>query len=320
MKPWFGVLGRACLECLILLVFVSLVAGASTSLAAETTTVRDLMCHALWAARGFLPVVAVATIFLSFFAFERRLRSRLLGWFGALVLGAFLFSGGIALRRLPIVDRLAPDVAPAARPLQAAGEGVKRLSVLLWYRSAGSADLEDVVVADFGAPFPRVAYARRAPLRGGAVELGGKLFDAGMPRPVADDLLPETRFFAGSWIWERLAGMDGSPLFLTAVISAGFILLAAGFRFIARLTRWPLANAFFALAGFVGLLVLDAALASPTASSFIASLAGPLAGRVGLAGQFATPAFLIAIAEGLVGILLAAADLAIAPSERESRG
>jgi len=325
MKVWFGVIGRACLEFLVILCFISIVAGASASLAAETTTGRALFREACAAMPAMLPPVASAALFLSFFSFERRVRSRILGWVGTLLIGILLFGGGIAFRHLPILQRVAqPTHASASRPLQAAGRGIKHGDSLLWYRSVEGSDVTDAVAADFGSPYPRLVYERSAPLRDGSVDVGGRLYTATMPPSDSTALLPEASYYGGAWIWERLAAPDGSRLFLAAIASAGFLVLAAGFRFLARITRWPLANAFFAFAGFMGLFLLDASLASPTAVAILVSFAGPLAdtaaGWVGAAGPAASAAILVAAVEGLVGLVLAAVDLAIAPAERRANG
>jgi hypothetical protein len=320
MKTWFEVLGRSCLEFLLLLIIGSFLAGAADSLAAGATNAGVLFAYAVRAVHPLLPIAAAATLFLSFFGFERRVRSRVAGWAGILLLGVLLFSVGLVLRRMPFfLDAIAPaPPAAAVGKLQAPGLATKRGKVMLWYRTADGPTARDAAAVDFGAAFPRLAFAGAAQFNdaGGEIEIGGRRYDALAPGPDNAPFLPETRLFEGHWIWERLAGLDGSSLIFAAAAAAGFVLLAAGFRFFARLTRWPLANAFFALAGFFCLLVLDAALASPAVSSLLSALVG----RAGLRGPAATPVLFVATAEAILGLVLGAIDLAIAPPERRARG
>jgi hypothetical protein len=318
MKAWFGVLGRSCLEFLIVLVVAAFIAGASASLGAQAASFATLLFFSRKALLGLIPVAATLTVFLSMFSFERRVKSRLSAWLGALLLGALLFSVGMAARRFPLLRDLAEPKgrAAASAGLQAPGLGTDREGLVLWYRSAEGTRAEDAVAVDFRAPSPRLVYAASSPLDAarGEILIGGKAYGATAPRQALAPLLPEAELFAGFWLWDRFAGLDGSPLIAAAAACAGFILLVSGFRFLVRLTRWPLANAFFAIAGFLGLLVLDAFLASPAVTAVGASLAG----RAGLASV--SPALFLGAIEAAAGFVFGAAELALAPRERASRG
>ena len=92
-------------------------------------------------------------------------------------------------------------------------------------------------------------------------------------------------------------------------VAGGFLLLALGFRFLCRITGWPLANAILTAAGLAGLVALDALLASATPLGILESLASRTA--LPLHGSL-----LLASVEAFVGLALTAADLAAAPRRR----
>ena len=52
-----------------------------------------------------------------------------------------------------------------------------------------------------------------------------------LPAPRPFDLIPEAKVFAGEWIWDRLAAMDGEPLLVVFATAGGFLLLVVGCRF-----------------------------------------------------------------------------------------
>jgi hypothetical protein len=259
-------------------------------------------------------LAAVLTLFLAFFSFELRVRSRAAGWLGLLLLGALLLSVGIGVRRMPLLREAVaePSAASAkAAQLMSAGTALQQGRTALWIRSFEGSEAIDAVAVDFGSDYPRLAYAPRAALdpSTGDTEIQGRTYRAALPEARPFALVPEAAFYSGSWIWDRLARMDGEPLPRVFAAAGGFLLLAIGFRFLCRITGWPLANALLAAAGLAGLVALDAALSGGTALGFMEGLAR----RVGipLGG-----AYLLACAEGLMGLALGAAELATAPRRR----
>jgi hypothetical protein len=251
------------------------------------------------------------------FSFERRVESRALGWLGAILLGALLLAAGLATRRVPLLRDLLPAEPQIATgiALQVPGYAKDRDGLLLWYRAAEGREVSDAVVVDFQAPSPRLSYAAKAPLDAakGTIELDGLSYKASIPPRSRASLVPEAEFLPGPPIWERFAAIEGSSLAMAAAMLGAFVLLAAGFRFVARLTLWPLANALFAVAGLMAFLALDAAMWSPA----IAALGQSMARQAGLSSA---AAFLPAAAEGLLGLAFGAIDLAVKPSERPIRG
>jgi hypothetical protein len=267
-----------------------------------------------------VPLATLLTLFLAFFSFELRIKGRAAGWLGLFCLGAILFSAGIGLRRAPIVRELAvPLAAPASmRPalrLIPRGAAVQQGRVALWVGSFVGSEAEDAVAVDFGSDYPRLSYAPRAPIdtSTGDLEILGRTYNVALPPGRSVNLVPEASLFSGTWFWDRLAAMDGSPLPLVFSVAAGFLLLAIGFRFLCRMTGWPLANVFLAAAGLTGLVVLDAVLAGPSVSGSIASLAR----RAGLA--LPSP-LIVACMEGGIGLMLGAIDIAAGGKGGRRRG
>jgi hypothetical protein len=310
MKSWLGVIGRACLEFAIILILLSFAAGASASVALASGGLQSILKNAAEAALGLTPLAAVLTLFLAFFSFELRLRSRAAGWLGLLLLGAILLSFGIGVRRAPVIREaaVAPRETVSAPRLLPAGIAVQQRRVALWIGSYQGGEAADAVAVDFGSDYPRLAYASRAPFdpESGDIDIQGRSYKAVFPseRPVT--LVPEASLFAGSWIWDRLASMDRSPLYLVFAVAGGFLLLSIGFRFLCRITGWPLANVILAAAGLAGLVVLDAALSGPAPLGAIASFSR----RVGI--SLPDP-LLLACVEGALGLILGAIDIAAAP-------
>jgi hypothetical protein len=315
MKAWLGVIGRACIEFAIILVLASFAAGAAKTVVLPTGDIRTIAESAIQSALGLAPLAAVLTLFLAFFSFESRIPSRFAGWIGLLVLGAILVSAGIGARRIPLLRSsvlggraLSAAIAAAKNPrLIPAGSAVQRGRVALWIGSYAGNEGLDAVAVDFGADTPRLAYAPRADIdpSTGDTEIQGRSYGAALPPPHPLSLVPEASIFSGAWIWDRLAGMDADPLLLALATGGGFLLLAVGFRFLCAISPWPLANALFAVAGLAGLLALDAVLAGAPARQGMDLLSGKLG--LPLRGPL-----LLACLEGLVGILLAIADLAAA--------
>jgi hypothetical protein len=313
MKSWLGVVGRACLEFVIILILLAFAAGASTSVALPDDNFRPLYMYAASAALGLTPLAALLTLFLAFFSFELRLRSRIAGWLGLFCLGALLFSFGIGLRRSPIVREAAtlPRIARTTLRLIPPATAIQQRKTAVWIGSYDGGDAVDAVAVDFGSDYPRLAYSSRVPLstKTGEVEIQGRGYSAVRPESNRMFLVPESSLFAGSWIWDRLSGMDDAPAYLVFAAAGGFLLLAIGFRFLCRITGWPLANVFLAAAGLAGLAVLDAVLSGPAPLSFLDAAARrsglPLSG-----------ALLLAAIEGAVGILLGLIDILAGPRGR----
>jgi hypothetical protein len=194
------------------------------------------------------------------------------------------------------------------------GSTLQKGRLALWVRSFEGSEAIDAVAVDFGSDYPRLAYAPRASVdpSTGDAEIQGRTYRAALPEARPFDLVPEASFYSGSWIWDRLAAMDGEPILRALAAAGGFLLLAIGFRFLCRITGWPLANALLAAAGLTGLVALDAALSGGAALGFVEGLAK-------LAGIPLKGTFLLACAEGLIGLVLGAAELATSPGRRRRR-
>jgi hypothetical protein len=315
MKSWLGVVGRACLEFVIILILLSFAAGASTSVSLPADGLRPIYIYAAWSVLGLCPLAALLTLFLAFFSFEQRSKSRIVGWLGLLCVGALLFSFGIGLRRAPLIREAAtpPKTAKAAQRFLPPGVAIQRGRTAVWIGSYDGSEAADAVAVDFGSDYPRLAYSSQAPLspKTGEFEIQGRSYSAALPEVGRIFLVPESFLFAGSWIWDRLSSMDDEPVYLVFASAGGFLLLAIGFRFLCRITGWPLANVFLAAAGLVGLAILDAVLSGPAPLSFLEALAKR-------SGLILPGSLLLACAEGTVGLLLGLAD--VAAGGRSGRG
>jgi hypothetical protein len=314
MKSWLGVIGRACLEFAIILVLFSFAAGAASSVAAPVGGLRIFNIFAARAAFDLIPLAVVVTLFLAFFSFELRVKSRVAGWLGLVFLGSLLLSFGIGLRRVPpIHDALLAEPASRTEATRFVSPGivVQKGRLALWLGSYEGDEAIDAVAVDFGSDYPRLAYAARSPLDRGAgtVDVQGRSYSAFLPAPRPFDLIPEAKVFAGEWIWDRLAAMDGEPLLVVFATAGGFLLLLVGCRFLCRLTGWPLANALLATVGLAGLVALDAALSNPVLLMGLTSLAK----RGGLA---LSEPLALAVLEAFVGLAFAGIDLARSPAGR----
>jgi hypothetical protein len=317
MKSWLGVIGRACLEFAIILILLSFAVGASASAAVLSGGLQSIYKNAAEAAFRLTPLAAVLTLFLAFFSFELRIKSRAAGWLGLFFLGAMLLSFGIGLRRAPAFRGIAavPRTTASALRLLPVGAVVQQRRVALYIGSYEGREAADVVAVDFGSDYPRLAYAPRASFdpSSGDVDVQGRSYKAALPAERPVNLVPEASLFSGSWIWDRLASMDSSPLYFVFAVAGGFLLLAIGFRFLCRLTGWPLANVFLAAAGLAGLVVMDASLSGSAPLGMIESLSR----RIGV--SLPDP-LLLACIEGALGLALGAIDIAAAPKSRRHRG
>ncbi len=307
MRTWLGVIGRACIEFLLILLLLSVSVGAMLSL---DTGIQNLAAYSSIAALDLIPLAAALTLFLAFFSFEHRIRSRLAGWLGLAILGGALMFSGIILRRMEFIKQSLPTpLAISQSPLpNPPGISSTKSNIILWYKDFSGGDLIDAVAVDFGTDYPRMAYSSRSFFDpdSGLVEIAGRVYDAARPLPAPIRLVPEASAFAGAWIWDRLAAMEGEPLAHVLAAAGGFILLLLGLRFLCRVTGWPLANAVLAAAGFVGIVVLDAVLAGGAAQKAISGIAREL-------GLALPPVLLLAGLEGGAGLALALADLVASP-------
>jgi hypothetical protein len=310
MRNWLGVIGRACIEFLLILFLLAASSGAMLSL---DTGLYNFVAYMAIAAFDLIPLAAALTLFLAFFSFEQRIRSRLAGWLGLLILGSLLMAVGIQLRRIDVIKQSIPvptTVSQTPRP-SPAGISVTKSGVVLWYKEIRGGDLIDAVAVDFSSDYPRMAYSARSffdPATGTA-EIAGRSYTATRPAPAPIRLVPEASVFAGAWIWDRLAAMDREPILHVFAAAGGFILLVLGFRFLCRMTGWPLVNAVLAAAGFVGIIVLDAVLSGSAVQKVIIGIAREL-------GIALPPIILLAALEGSVGLLLGFMDIAVAPRRR----
>jgi hypothetical protein len=307
MRTWLGVLGRAFIEFFLIILLLSAAVGAMLSL---DTGIQNFLAYMAGAALDLVPLAVSLTLFLAFFDFELRIRSRIAGWIGLLILGGLLMAAGVQARRMQFIkENLPVPVAVSKAPLPGpAGIASTKAGVVLWYRGIANGDILDAVAVDFGSDFPRMAYSSRSYFdpSSGLVEIGGRSYDATRPASAPIRLVPEASVFAGAWIWDRLASMDRESFLDVLAAAGGFVLLVLGFRFLCRITGWPLANAILAAAGFVGIVVLDAVLSGTVAQKAIVGIAKDL-------GLSLPPVLLLAGLEGSVGLLLGLADLAAAP-------
>ena len=317
MKVWLGVIGRACLEFAIILILISFAAGASLSIGAPAGDFGAMYRNSAKAALDLVPLAAVFTLFLAFFSFELRVKSRAAGWLGLLLLGAILLSFGLEIRRMPLFrDAVSTTTGGNSKALVLVPPGIalQQGRVALWVGAYADGEARDAVAVDFGSDYPRLAYASRAPVdsSNGEIDIQSRGYKASLPvaRPLV--LVPEASFFSGSWIWDRLDSMDRSPFAAAGFAAGGFLLLAIGFRFICRITGWPLANALFAAAGLAGLVALDALLSGGAVMESLEGMARRI--RLPLSG----PA-LLACVEGAIGLVLGAAELAASPRRRVRR-
>jgi hypothetical protein len=316
MKSWLGVIGRACLEFAIILILISFATGASTSVAASSSGPDLLYMNAARAALSLVPLATVITLFLAFFAFEHRIKSRAGGWVGLLFLGILLFSFGLGLRRVPFIQETlaVPVQATGKQSLIPAGVASQRDRIALLIGSYEGGQAVDAVAVDFGSDYPRLAYSERVRIdpNAGKIDVQGKDYSA-VALPLATPLLvPEASIFEGSWIWDRFAAMDGLAWYFALAAAGGFVLLAIGFRFLCRLTLWPLANALLAAAGLAGLVALDAFLSGP-------GILGPAQGLAIRSGLSMPESLLLASIEGALGLVLGVIEFAAAPKHGSRR-
>ncbi|HUW40030.1 MAG TPA: hypothetical protein VMV90_03400 [Rectinemataceae bacterium] len=253
----------------------------------------------------YLPLAGLITLFLSFFTVESRIANRGLGWLALIVVALLPLAASVGLERFPLVEEL----RQATRPRQAvsvplgADMALVRGPLAVWVRAWKGDTVVDAVGADFSSPQPRLIYAPKASFdrSRGVIFIGSRAFPATLSPPHQIELLPEAGSLSPWWIWDRLADQNGLPPLQAMAMALGFGLLAAGLRFLARMTSWTLANAFLVAAGLLGVLVLDAFLARPEIESF----AAPLLGRLGL--RLPYPLF-VAFFEAALGILAGLVD------------
>jgi hypothetical protein len=311
MRVWLGVLGRACIEFLIILLLVSAAATAGLVELPSLPNFHTITLKAVESALELLPLAALLTIFLSFFSFETRMRSRSAGWLGLLVLGTLLFAVGIGMRRVPLLQEISSrQIGGASSSIQLIlpGRAIQKDRAALWIGAYEKGEAIDAVGVDFGSDYPRLDYAPRAEVdpASGELDVQGRNYSAAASPPSYQPLAPELSMFSGSWIWDRLAAADREPLYVAFAMAGGFLLLALGLRFICRLTSWPLANALLAAAALAGLAILDAILSGPAVIERLEALASRLGLHLG-------GAFILAGLEALLGLTLSAVDLATAP-------
>jgi hypothetical protein len=299
MKTWLGAAGRLCADCLLVLILLVLAAlgGKPGSLSPAF-----ILEKAAQAALGLLPLAAAASVFLGLFTFESHLgrKYRLVSWLSVLVLGFGILVGGSALRRLDLGLGFAPSPETS---LPASGVILDRGDEGLWASSfdqggatrvlgfrAGAGLLEGIVYA------PRAEHGKKDQ----ELSLAGRAWSLAPPAEVHKN----GRMKMDLGILDaRTSAIDGLPFPLALAALGGFALLAAGLAGLSQLPRWPLVGFFFAIGGFLGLLVLDSALGGPETGYLLASL-GP---RLGLGSV--PQALLVAGIEAFLGLVLGALTL-----------
>jgi len=306
MKNWLGAVGRSIAAfCIILLI---LAATAAIFRDAEASFRLPLLTTLLGSLTSVLPCAAAAAIFLGFFIFEERSRSRLLSWASLFALGCLFLAGGVGLKAL----RLEPSSAPlSSAPV--AGRTVEAGTLLCYVRSYDGGEAVEAVGYDFQSRLPpRLTFAPRtaAPGRDGIIAVEGNRYPL-RAKKTGNMREPSPLGPSSADIAARLIALDGLRFTDLLIAAAGFILLATGLASLSRLPRWPLVGFFLSCAGLYLLIILDIAIASPELSSPIRLLAA----RVGF-GSWPAPRIEAAI-EGGLGLLAGLAGL-LAPRRGEA--
>lgn len=311
MKAWLGVLGRAAVEFLLALCLLGLAGALGSSLARETPAPLPILRAAAASMLSYMPLAGLVALFLSYFTVEFQIARRSAGWLALMLVALLPFGAFVELERLPVAESLQGASGPlAAKPsLPVAGIATERGPVLVWIRAWDGDTALNAVGADFDSPYPRLSYAPRAAynVEQGLVQIGGHSLPAAVKSAPSLKLVPEAAVLTPWWIWNRLAGMQALPLWQSLAVAGGFGLLAAALRFLARLSAWPLANAFLAAAGLVALLVVDALLSTPEAAGFTTGLFHRL--RIDLPYRL-----FLAACEGGLGLIVALIDLLVPTS------
>jgi hypothetical protein len=315
MKSWLGTLSRACIEFLLALLLVGGAEALDTSLRMATPQTVATFREAVSAMLVYMPLAGLIALFLSFFTVESRVASRALGWSALILVAVLPLVASVALERFPLAQEIRQAVRPKPampKPLPA-GMSLERGPLMLWIGAWQGNTALDAVGADFSSPQPRLFYSPRAPFdpARGVVYIEDRAFPAALNPPQPIELMPEAGSLSPWWIWDRLANSDGLSPLQAVAMAIGFGFLAAGLRFLARLTSWSLANAFLAAAGLLGILILDALLATPEAVNFVS----PLLRRARLALPYP---LLVATFEAFLGLLAGLIDL-LSPSDRRRR-
>jgi len=297
MKAWFGAIGRAALDFLILLVLAS--GAAVLSSAPPGLGLSVLPLAALREALRFFPLAAAAAIGLGFLPFERLVPSRVVTTLSLVLFGFGLLAGGLALRRQDF-----PEAAKAARGAPPAGVAVESGANLLYVGSyeGGSGRLvaRGAVAYEAASPvYPRLAFEERAAYdtEDRSVIVEGAAYPAFPHDAAPGPLLPSLPALSGKGLDSRLKELDGLGFPLALAAAGGFALLVAGLSGAARFARWPLAGLFVAGAGIALALLADALLFLPS----VAGLLGDLAGAMGLGSL--DPPILAALLEGSLGLV-----------------
>jgi hypothetical protein len=307
MKFWPGAIGRICVECGLIFLLVVLFQGASFAIARPTPSPIEIAYAAIAAGIRYLPLAVLIALFLAFFPVEANVPSRGIGWIGLVLIGLAFMTASLALQIVPFPEEAAKTGSPGIIMPGIPGVIQENGNTRLWYRKADASAITDLVVMDFDHSSPGLIHAPTAvfdPVRG-EFQAEGRSW----PRAVAvrdlPSLVPSSILFDGSWIWQRFETLLRFSIARTLAAATAFILFAVGFRFVARLTGWPLANAFLAALGLLALLLADAALSSPV----IEVLASPLRG-------FVPFEYLIAAVEAFIGLAMGIIDLIGSPRTR----
>ncbi|HET7839475.1 MAG TPA: hypothetical protein VFL04_06915, partial [Rectinemataceae bacterium] len=167
MKLWLDTVGRALIEFILIIALVALMGGLDSSVGPGQRDGRSVLLGSARSAIAYMPLAVAATIFLSMFAFERRVSSRAAGWLGLLTIGCLLFAAYFGLLGLSAGGSLARAAGDQAKRTQVqapqAGLAAERGLSLLWAQDFGPGQAQAVVAADFARPYPRLRYAGTAP-------------------------------------------------------------------------------------------------------------------------------------------------------------
>lgn len=300
MKQWLGSLSRASVEFFVALLLVGGSGALEASLRAQTPQTVAIFREVVSSMLVYMPIAGLIALFLSYFTVESRVAGRFSKWLALALVALLPLLASVELERFPLSQELRREVRPgqALASRLPADRVLMRGALATWIGAWKGDTAIQLVGSDFSSPPPHLAYAPSANFdpSHGLVFVGGRSFPATIAPVERIELLPEAEALSHWWIWDRLADQGSLPPVQALAVAAGFGLLAAGLRFMTRLSSWTLANAFLLAAALLGILVLDALAAKTEVRAFVEQFGG----RIGL--ELPYP-LVVAAAEGGLGIL-----------------
>ncbi len=308
MKNWLAAVGRFLSSFVLVLTLLLCISVLGES--AGGRDFAEILTAIIGETARLLPLAATAAIFLGAQSFKRKGRLGIIGLASLLLFGFALLSGGFSLRRFSSIE------AGTAREMKAPATGViqevKDGAVYIGGHVGGQARTVLAFKAQ-GEAAPRLTYAEEAGYSAAtaSLDLGGSRF--GIGEQTRDTIGFAGRFpdLEGRFLNRPLAAIDARSIPEAAIVLAAFSLLAACLAGLGTLARWSLVGLFMSGAGFVALLAVDGALASPMVRDFL----GNFAPKVGLA----LPSFELVTAgiEGFLALVVGTMVLAARPKESE---